>query len=52
MKPEGAKRLGFSEELWATVEICWLEDRNARPRVEDIVSCLNNAGAFWYIREI
>jgi hypothetical protein len=37
-KPEGAKRLGFSDELWRTVELCWLEDRNARPRVEDILS--------------
>jgi len=41
-KPEGAKRLGFSDELWRTVELCWLEDRNARPGIEDILSCLND----------
>jgi len=51
MKPEGAKQLGFSDELWRTVELCWLEDRNVRPSVGDILSCLNNAEAFWYIRE-
>jgi len=51
MKPDGAKRLGFSDELWRTVELCWLEDRNARPGVEDILSSLNDAGAFWYMRE-
>jgi len=34
MKPEGAKRLGFSDELWRTVELRWLEDRNTRPGVE------------------
>jgi len=50
-KPEGAKRLGFSDELWRTVELCWLEDRNARPGVVDILSCLNDAAAFWYMRE-
>ena len=50
-KPEAAKRLGFSNELWRTVEICWLEDRNARPGVEDILSCLNDATGFWYTKE-
>ena len=50
-KPEGAKRLGFSDELWRTVELCWLEDRDVRPRVENILSCLNDATAFWYMRE-
>jgi len=52
-KPEGqdAKRLGFSNELWRTVEQCWLEDRNTRPRVEGILACLNDAAAFWYVRE-
>jgi hypothetical protein len=50
-KPEGAKRLGFSNELWRTVELCWLEDRNTRPTVEDILSSLNEATAFWYMRD-
>jgi G:T/U-mismatch repair DNA glycosylase len=47
-KPEGAKHLGFSNELWRTVEQCWLEDRNARPGAEEILSSLNEATAFWY----
>jgi len=50
-KPEAAKRLGFNDELWRTVELCWLEDRNARPGVRDILSSLNDAAAFWYMRE-
>jgi len=51
MKPEGSKRLGFSDKLWRTIELCWLEDRNARPGVEDILSCLNDAAALWYVKE-
>ena len=51
-KPEGAERLGLSDELWRTVELCWLEDRNARPGVGDILSCLNGAAASWYNREL
>jgi len=49
MKPEGAKRLGFSDQLWRTIELCWLEDRNARPSAEEISSSLNNAAEFWYM---
>ena len=50
-RPERAKQLGFSDELWRTVELCWLEDRNARPNVVDILSSLNNAIVFWDMRE-
>jgi len=50
-KPEGVRRLGFTDELWRTVELCWLEDRDARPGIEDILSCLNDAATFWYMTE-
>jgi len=48
-KPEGAKQLGFSDDMWRTVEQCWLEDRNARPRVDEILSSLNDGVLFWNI---
>ena len=50
-KPKEAKRLGFSDQLWRMVERCWLEDRSTRPGVEEILSCLDDAAAFWYMRE-
>ena len=50
-KPEGATRLGFTQELWRTVELCWLEDRSARPGVEVILSCLKDATVFWYMKD-
>jgi hypothetical protein len=50
-KPEEAKRLGFSNKLWKMVELCWQEDRNARPVVEEILSALNEATPFWHTRE-
>ena len=50
-KPEDAAHLGFSNELWKAIELCWLEDYSARPSVEKILSCLNNAAALWYTRE-
>jgi hypothetical protein len=50
-KPEGAKGLGFSDRIWRTLELCWLEDRNARLGVEDILSSLIDAMPFWHTRE-
>ena len=50
-KPEGAKQLGFSDELWRTVERCWRADRNARPNIASILSSLNEAKAFWEVRD-
>ena len=47
-KPEGAARLGFTENLWRILEQCWLEDRSARPSVEDILPYLNDATLYWY----
>jgi len=49
-KPKGAGSLGFSNELWKIIEKCWLEDRSARPGVREILSGLNDAAAFWYMR--
>jgi len=49
-KPEGAARLGFNDELWSVIEQCWLEDRSARPGAGEILSSLNDAAAFWYVR--
>ncbi|KAF9643689.1 kinase-like protein, partial [Thelephora ganbajun] len=49
-KPEGAAHLGFSNELWKTVEGCWRGNPDERPKVEEILVCLNEATAFWYMR--
>jgi len=50
-EPEGVTHHGLTKGLWGAVERCWLEDRSARPSVEDILSCLNDAAVRWYTRE-
>jgi hypothetical protein len=32
------------------VKLCWQQDRNARPVITDILSCLNDTVAFWDVR--
>jgi hypothetical protein len=51
VKPEGAARLGFTEDLWRTLEQCWLEDRSVRPGVEEILRSLNDATIQWDTRK-
>ena len=50
-KPENATQLGFTEVLWDTVKRCWREHRNARPGVEEILSCLDGAPPSWSVRQ-
>jgi hypothetical protein len=35
--PRGA---GFAEELWKTLEQCWVPQPNNRPSIEDVLQCL------------
>ena len=49
-KPKNAMQLGFTRALWDTVKKCWLEDWRARPGVEDILACLDDASASWDTR--
>jgi len=44
-KPEDAASLGFTDELWGTLEQCWLADRGARPTLGVVLSCLSGAAS-------
>ena len=43
-KPEDAARFGFTDGLWAILERCWSADKEARPELGTILSCLSDAG--------
>ena len=42
-KPENAASLRFTDGLWRILEQCWSADKNARPTLETILSCLREA---------
>ena len=46
-KPENAPSIGFSDLLWSFVQRCWDEDSNLRPKVAEVMACLENAVANW-----
>src|SRR5882757_5977551 len=49
-KPETMENLGFTDELWTTVERCWRENWNERPEVKEILSSLERATRAWNTR--
>lgn len=51
-KPDAAGSLGFTDELWKTIQQCWLVDPNARPDVKTILSQLNHATWSWERRRL
>ena len=46
-KPDAAESLGFTNELWKTVQRCWLTEASARPDVKTILTHLNHATWSW-----
>ena len=50
-KPENAASLGFTGGLWGIVERCWLADADARPTLENVLSCLSEAASSWGDRQ-
>ncbi|KAF9789248.1 kinase-like domain-containing protein, partial [Thelephora terrestris] len=46
-KPETAESLGFTNELWRSLQRCWLADASARPDVRTMLSHINHAAWLW-----
>jgi len=51
-KPEAMESLGFTNDLWETVQRCWSVDSNARPDVGTVLSHLNHATWSWERRRL
>ena len=48
-KPEDVASLGFTDDLWEIVERCWSAERDARPTLEAVLSCLHEAAPRWRV---
>jgi len=48
-KPDDVTSLGFTDGLWEIVERCWSADRDARPTLEAVLSCLGEAALRWRV---
>ena len=49
-KPEAAVQIGLVDELWDMLQRCWNEKREARPDLQTVRKCLDNAAPLWHAR--
>ena len=46
-RPRGAEGTWFTDEVWSTLERCWKPVPGDRPRIRDVLQCLENASRSW-----
>ena len=46
-KPPAAESLGFSDELWELLQLCWSESTSARPTAERLLHYLSRPSPTW-----
>ena len=46
-RPRGPEGIWFTEDIWDTLERCWRPSPGDRPRVEDVLHCLERVSGSW-----
>ena len=46
-RPKGPEAVWFTDDLWGTLEQCWLYKAKLRPTVEGVLECLEQGLATW-----
>ena len=46
-RPEGAKGVWFTDDLWEMLGLCWDAQARNRPGVADVLECLEQASSAW-----
>lgn len=47
VKPEGATRVWFTDDLWKTLNLCWATQAHNRPSVKAVLKCLEEVSGTW-----
>ena len=46
-RPEGAKGVWFTDDLWGTLTLCWAAQPESRPNIEAVLECLQRVSGDW-----
>jgi hypothetical protein len=46
-RPRGVEGEWFAKGIWGILERCWMSKPDDRPRIEDVLRCLEEASTFW-----
>ena len=46
-RPQGAEGVWFTDRVWEVLGFCWASQPEARPSIEGVLQCLNEASRSW-----
>ncbi|KAF9651098.1 kinase-like protein [Thelephora ganbajun] len=46
-RPEGVEGVSFTDDLWKVLEDCWIPQPSDRPRIKDVLQCLEKVSGSW-----
>ena len=46
-RPRGTEGIWFTDGIWSTLERCWKPIPGDRPRIREVLQCLDNASGSW-----
>jgi len=46
-RPEGAKGVWFTDDLWGVMNLCWVAQPGNRPNVGVVLDCLGEVSGAW-----
>jgi len=48
-KPRDSEKLGFTNDVWETLQVCWEKRPSARPSIDAVSMCLKEAVKTWVV---
>ena len=48
-RPRDAENLGFTDDVWRTLQMCWEKKPSARPSIDAVSICLKEAVKTWVV---
>ena len=46
-RPRDSEKLGFADKLWGSLRRCWDKEPHARPTIDAVSACLEQAAETW-----
>jgi len=47
VRPRGAEGMWFTDDIWGILECCWKSRPGDRPRIKDVLHCLEKSSNSW-----
>ena len=49
LRPRDSEKLGFTDEVWESLQRCWEKKPSERPSIDAVSTCLEHAAETWIV---